>query len=95
VKRGRPNVFAFDKVAPQKKIHPTEKPLELMRDIYSTFVLPGQIVFSPFIGSGNDLRAGYAHGCHAFGFDLNQDVKNRFLLRVEQDMQDGLYGSKS
>lgn len=94
LKRGRPNVFAYDKVAAQKKIHPTEKPLELMVDIYETFVLPGQHCCSPFIGSGNDGRAAYKYGCSWFGFDKNSDVKNRFLLRVEQDMKDGLYGGK-
>jgi DNA modification methylase len=95
IKRGRPNVFCFDKMAPQNKIHPTEKPIELMTELYDTFVLPGQIGISPFIGSGNDLRAGYMHGCHWFGFDTNQDVKNRFLLRVEDDMIAGRYGNNN
>jgi DNA modification methylase len=94
LKRGRVNVFAYDKVPPQHKIHPTEKPIELMSEIYSTFILPGQIIAVPFIGSGNDLRAAYKYGSHAFGFDLNNDVKNRFLLRVEQDIKDKLYGGK-
>lgn len=93
VKRGRINVFAFDKVAPQNKIHPTEKPIALMDEIYDTFVLPGHICLSPFIGSGNDGRSAYKHGCHWFGFDLNQDVKNRFLLRVDADIKEGLYGA--
>lgn len=92
VKRGRPNVFCFDKLGPQNKIHPTEKPLPLMVELLETFLLPGQVGISPLIGSGNDLRAGYIHNCHWFGFDLNSDVKNKFLLRVEADIQEGLYG---
>lgn len=95
VKRGRPNVFAYDKMAPQNKIHPTEKPIELMDELYATFVLPGQTCVSPFIGSGNDGRSAYKHGCQWFGFDFNEDVKNRFLLRVESDMKEGLYGEKT
>lgn len=91
LKRGRINTFVFDKVPAQRKIHPTEKPVELMKELYETFLLPGQIGISPFIGSGNDLRAGYMHHCHWFGFDLNEDVKNKFLLRVEEDRKNGLY----
>lgn len=92
VKRGRINVFAFDKSAPQNKIHPTEKPLELMSELYSTFVLPGQACLSPFIGSGNDGRGAYKHGCSWKGWDFNSNVKNRFLLRVEEDEKEGVYG---
>jgi ParB-like chromosome segregation protein Spo0J len=95
VQRGHVNVFLHDKTPAQNKIHPTEKPLPLMSELLNVFVLPGQIGFSPFIGSGNDLRAGYIHRCHWFGFDLNQDVKNKFLLRVESDMKAGLYGNGS
>lgn len=91
LRRGRPNVFPFDKLAAQSKIHPTEKPVTLMKDIYETFLLPGKKILVPFIGSGNDLRAAYMHGCLAEGHDLNQDVKNRFMLRVEEDFNNGLY----
>lgn len=94
VKRGRPNVFDFPKVPAQNKIHPTEKPLDLMKELYETFILPGAVGYSPFIGSGNDLRVGYMHGCKWSGRDLNGDVKNKFLLRVEKDIEEGLYGNR-
>ena len=91
IKRGRANVFAFDKVAPQNKIHPTEKPFELMKELFSIFVLPGMTAISPFLGSGNDLRALYSIGAQGFGFELDENLKNKFLLRVEDDVRNKLY----
>jgi DNA modification methylase len=87
VKRGRANIFSFDKAAPQNKIHPTEKPLELMKEIFSLFLLPGMNCISPFLGSGNDLRAMYSMKTSGVGFELDENLKNRFLLRVEDDIK--------
>jgi ParB family chromosome partitioning protein len=95
VKRGRANVFCFDKVAPQHKIHPTEKPLELMKELFSLFLLPGMKCLSPFLGSGNDLRAMYYHKATGFGFELDENLKNKFMLRVEEDINNKAYGDYS
>ena len=40
-KPGRSNVFEFSPVAPGQKTHPTERPIELMKEIYDTFTPPG------------------------------------------------------
>lgn len=89
--RGRANVFEYNKLAPQNKIHPTEKPIELMQEMYKTFILPGSLIISPFLGSGVDLRAAYSLGSAGLGFELDQNLKNKFMLKVEQDVRDGRY----
>ena len=91
MKRGIPNVFAVDKLDAQYKIHPTEKPLALMQEILKVFLSPGSKGIVPFLGSGNDLRAMYSLDSLGFGFELNNDLKTKFLLRVEEDIKSGLY----
>jgi DNA modification methylase len=83
-KRGRSNVFDFKKLNPDKKIHPTEKPLDLMLEIIDTFCPPHGDVLVPFLGSGVDLMACLKTNRKCLGFDLNDEVKKRFLLKVEE-----------
>jgi len=92
-KRGVPNLFLYKVVASQKKIHPTEKPLGLMQEILDTFAFPGSIVIIPFLGSGVDLRACYSLNLKGFGWDLNNEYREKFLYRVSQDIEGGLYGT--
>ena len=82
ISQGRPNVFSFRRVNPSNKIHPTEKPIELLSDIFQTFVLPGSTIAVPFLGSGNSILAADNVGCSAFGWDLSEKYKNRYIERV-------------
>lgn len=84
-KRGRSNVFIFQPVAGQKKYHPTQRPIELIQEILSTLGVDLQTVFVPFLGSGTTLRAAYKCGMSGFGYDLNGEYKDKFMLAVEDD----------
>lgn len=83
--RGKANVFHYKPVPADRKYHPTERPLDLMIDLVGTFAYPGSIMLVPFLGSGVTLRAGYYHDVKGFGWDLNEDTRDRFLLRVKED----------
>jgi DNA modification methylase len=83
-KRGRSNVFEFAKMGSEKKIHQTEKPLELMLEVINTFCPAHGEVLSPFLGSGVDIMASIKTNRKCRGFDLNSEVKKRFLLKVEE-----------
>lgn len=82
-KRGRSNVFAFPPA--KNKYHPAEKPIELLMEILSLFVIPSQTILVPFLGSGVTLRAAYLLGYRGWGFELSSAFKDRFLLAVEED----------
>lgn len=84
-KPGRSNVFQFEPVPPLRKIHPTERPIELMEELLDTFCYPGYSVVSPFLGSGVILRACYKRGMVGFGWDLDETTKHRFLGKVRAD----------
>lgn len=81
-KAGRSNQFNFPPIQSQKKTHPTERPIELMKEIYDTFSPPNSRVLIPFLGSGNGLIAGYELGMSAFGFELTKSYKDSFIVKV-------------
>ena len=81
-KQGRSNIFDFSPIPPNNKVHPTERPIELMREIYSTFAFPGGRALIPFLGSGNGLLAAHEHGLSALGFELSKGYKDSFLVKA-------------
>jgi DNA modification methylase len=89
---GRANTFAFNQVPATKKIHPTERPVELMQAILDTFCLPGSRIVVPFAGSGNTLLAAANLGMPAVGWDLSDEYHNSFVVRAN-DTLPGLYRS--
>jgi ParB/RepB/Spo0J family partition protein len=83
--RGRSDVFEYQKLQPDKKIHPTEKPIELYTDLLQTFSTNSTKCYSAFLGSGVIIRAGLKTGRMVEGRDLNKEVKKRFLIKVQEE----------
>jgi DNA modification methylase len=81
-KAGRSNVFQFPQVPPHSKIHPTERPIELMHELYDTFTFAGSRILIPFLGSGNGLIAANQLGMSGVGFELSKAYKDSFLVRL-------------
>lgn len=81
---GRSNVFQHKPVNPDDKRHPTERPISLMRDIYSTFTKENARVMIPFAGSGVGNLAAVAEKMIPISFDLNQGYKDRFILCLQE-----------
>jgi ParB/RepB/Spo0J family partition protein len=81
-KPGKQNVFLYPQVPTQRKIHPTERPIEMIQELLSIFAAPGSRVLVPFLGSGNTLLAASNLNMKAFGYELNQPYKDAFTIRV-------------
>jgi len=81
-KAGRSNEFHFSPVPSNQKTHPTERPIELMKEVYDTFAFQGSRVLIPFLGSGNGILASQQLGMSAFGFELSKSYKDSFLVKV-------------
>ena len=77
-KPGSKNVFAYKPVSPNQKVHPTERPLELIQDLIDTFCYPGYAILCPFMGSGKTLVAAITKDMHAYGWALNPEYKESF-----------------
>jgi DNA modification methylase len=83
-KQGRPNAFHFSPVSPEQKVHPTERPKELMSEVLSTFGYPGNRVLVPCCGSGVTMLAAYELGMQPIGFELSKEYRDSFLVKVSR-----------
>ena len=86
-KAGRSNNFNYPPVPPQQKTHPTERPVELMEDLYDTFAFPGSRVMIPFLGSGNGLIAANNKAMTPFGFELSKSYRDSFLIKIHKTVK--------
>jgi ParB/RepB/Spo0J family partition protein len=80
--KSRLNSFDYDPVNPSKKIHRTERPIEMIVDLLSVFAPRGSRVLVPFYGSGNTGLACANYGCEVQGTDLSARNKEGFSDRV-------------
>ena len=62
LKQGQSNILAYDPVPPAKKIHPTEKPTALLRQLIETSTAPSETVVDLFGGSGSTAEAAIQTG---------------------------------
>jgi len=81
---GMTNGFNYRPVPPAQKYHPTQKPVELYNDIYTTFVGPGSRCMIPFLGSGVSLLSAFQNGMTAFGWELSEDFRNAFIVKAQE-----------
>ena len=55
------------------KIHPTQKPVNLLKNIIKIFTDEGDVVIDPVAGSGSTLRACMELNRNAYGFEIKKD----------------------
>lgn len=63
------------------KIHPTQKPVGVLKELIQIFTDPGDVVIDPCCGSGSTLRAAYETGRNSYGFEVN---KNFYIAAKEK-----------
>ena len=79
-----PGVFRQSMPPFSKRIHQTEKPLEVMRDIVK-IVEPGGIVLDPFAGAGTTVLAAKLEEHPAVGIELSPHYAAAALKRIEAE----------
>lgn len=72
------------------KIHPTQKPVGVVKRLIEVLTDPGDVIIDPCCGSGSTLRAAYELGRSSYGFEISKDfyqkAKNQ-MLNFENDYQ--------
>lgn len=71
------------------KIHPTQKPVNLLERLISIFTDEGDIVIDPVAGSGATLRAARNIGRSSYGFECNRkfyDMAIEKMLAEEESL---------
>jgi len=67
-----------------EKIHPTQKPIELLKTLISIFTDPGDVVIDPCAGSGSTLVAAEEINRKAYGFEIKKDFYTKAKAWIEQ-----------
>ena len=73
------------------KIHPSQKPVALLKKLIETFTDEGDVVIDPCCGSGTTLRAAVELGRSAYGFEIDRNFYNRAkdeMLDFHKDQMD-------
>lgn len=64
------------------KIHPTQKPVNLLKELIKIFTDEGDVVIDPCAGSGSTLRACMELNRSCYGFEIKRD----FVKRAKEEM---------
>jgi site-specific DNA-methyltransferase (adenine-specific) len=67
----RPPPDVIDWIYTGNRLHPTQKPLGILKPLIEAFTLPGQIVLDPFAGSGSTLIAARQLKRRSVGIELD------------------------
>ena len=85
------NWFRWEKDgASVPKLHPTQKPVKVLRRLIEIFTDPGDVVIDPCAGSGSTLRAAVEMGRDAYGFEIVKEyynrAKNEMLTNIQMQL---------
>ncbi len=77
------NVLAVHATPEDSGLHPTQKPIALMKALIDLTTRPGHLVLDPFCGSGTTLAAAAALGRRYIGFDIDETYCRTARERAE------------
>lgn len=67
----------------EKRIHPTQKPVNLYRWLVQKYLKPGQLVLDTHVGSGSSLIAFEEYGLQYVGYEIDKNYYDLARFRVE------------
>ena len=68
------------------KIHPAQKPVNVIKQLIEIFTDEGDVVIDPCCGSGTTLRASYELGRTSYGFEIDRN----FYQKAKDEMLQGM-----
>jgi site-specific DNA-methyltransferase (adenine-specific) len=68
------------------KIHPTQKPVGLLKKLITIFTDEGDVVIDPCAGSGTTLRACMELNRNGYGFEIDKNFYNRAVDEMLKDV---------
>lgn len=85
------NCFDWTRDTITPKIHPTQKPIGLLKQIIRLFTDTGDVIIDPCAGSGVTLRAAAELGRRCYGFEIKKDFYRESNKRVLTGIQAELF----
>lgn len=85
------NWFNWEKDNSYPKIHPTQKPIPVLKRLIEIFTDEGDVIIDPCAGSGTTLRAAFELGRNSYGFEIKKDfykdAKEKMLSNMIQQQK--------
>lgn len=69
--------FEWDRGGNYPKIHPTQKPVTLLKQLIQIYTDIGDVVIDPVAGSGSTLRACAELNRSCYGFEIKKEFYNK------------------
>lgn len=80
------NILNFSSANQKDKIHPTQKPLELLEYLIRTYTLPGDLVLDPVMGSGTTGIACMNTGRRFIGIEKDEEIFYSACVRCYENL---------
>lgn len=78
------NIIDWEKDGKSEKLHPTQKPIKLLKKLINIFTDPGDVVIDPVAGSGSTLVAAIELDRKAYGFEIKKEFYSKANDWVER-----------
>jgi site-specific DNA-methyltransferase (adenine-specific) len=85
------NCFDWTRDTATEKIHPTQKPVNLLKSLIEIFTDVGDVVIDPVAGSGSTLLAAIQSNRQAYGFEIKKDFFKLAQTKVLSKIQKNLF----
>lgn len=83
----RPDNIICNRIAKETKIHPTQKPVSLLRDLITRSVHPGATLLDPCMGSGSSLVAGIKEKLIVKGCEISKASYTAAVEYISQTLE--------
>ena len=84
------NWFKWERDTQTPKIHPTQKPVPLLKELIEIFTDPGDVVIDPVAGSAATLRAAAECNRSCYGFEIKKnfykEAKEKMLSNIQPQL---------
>lgn len=84
------NWFKWERDTQTPKIHPTQKPVQLLKQLIEIFTDEGDVVIDPCAGSGSTLRACAEINRSCYGFEIKKEYYKLAKQKILKDVQQSL-----
>lgn len=88
------NWFEWKKDTSVPKIHPTQKPINVLKRLIEIFTDVGDVVIDPCAGSGTTLRAAAELNRHSYGFEIKKEFVKAAKEKMLNNFQPDLFASE-
>jgi DNA modification methylase len=79
------SILTYRRLAGLSLVHPTQKPVALLREFIESSSHFGELVLDPFMGSGSTLVAAKLEGRRAIGIELDESYCAAAVKRIETE----------